>query len=107
MKVYYETDQGRISDCNDCGKYSVEFGNLSICMDTQELNDFFMMVQGTDFSITKDTSGLKDIYYRFKGADLTLGFNMDEVHELHTLLELGTFFITQESNLSEAENQNK
>ncbi len=107
MKTYYETEQGRISACADCSKYSIEFGNLSICMDSKELSDFYTMVRNTDFQMTQESEGLKDVYYRFKGADLTLGFDQAEVLELHTLLEFGTFFIDQSSNIEAAEEQNK
>ena len=107
METFYETEQGRISACADCGKYSIEFGNLSICMDNKELNDFYTMVRNTDFQMAQESTGLKDVYYRFKGADLTLGFNEAEVIELHTLLEFGTFFIDQSLGITEAEDQKK
>ncbi|MGL1936384.1 MAG: hypothetical protein OCD01_15245 [Fibrobacterales bacterium] len=100
MKIFYETEQGRISDCNDCDKYSIEFGNLSICMNSQEIADFYTMVQNTDFNLTKESGGLKAVYYRFKGADLTLGFDQSEILELHDLLEFGAFFIAQETKTS-------
>ncbi|MGL1902834.1 MAG: hypothetical protein OCC49_11900 [Fibrobacterales bacterium] len=108
MTTYYETENGRISSCSDCGKYSVEFGNLSICMDSKEIIDFFTMVQNTNFNLTKDSGGLKAVYYRFKGADLTIGFDQPEVLELHDLLEFGTFFISQasESSIPHSDNKN-